>query len=533
VTDDTFDPAPDGVSTLRLYLQALVRRWPLLVAPLLAIPLVTFVATKAQHEVFEASASVLVNRQEAATTTLIGQTPALDNPDRTMATQVSLARGNTVVDRVRTLADPPLPRTVFVARSKVFPAADILVFTFSDGSRERAARLAAAYAREYIRYRRALDTAGLEQTLAELRGQLTQLQRQGRGSSALFTRLADRAEQLEALTALRRSNVTLVQTTSPGEAEQVAPRPLRNTALALAAGLVVGLVSVFLAELLGTKPRSAAELEALLGTRCLGRVRLGSRDALPLVTDPHGAEADAVYALQARVELANRSAGARTVMVTSGHAGEGKSVVAVNLAVALARSGRHVALVDLDLRQPEIARLLGLDDRVGVTSVAHGACGLVEALVAVPLADLDRDATSSRSNGRADVGGVLEVVTSGPLPGHPARLLGSKGLADALAGLAQRAEIVLVDVPPLLDAPDAAAVSARLDALLLVVDGRRARGPVLAEVRRTVSGWPLRPLGFALVERHAARVRARPLARSPRPARGAAAPATPERERVS
>ncbi|HZO48714.1 MAG TPA: P-loop NTPase [Gaiellaceae bacterium] len=532
MTDDTFDPAPDGVSTLRLYLQALVRRWPLLVAPLLAIPLVTFVATKAQHEVFEASASVLVNRQEAATTTLIGQTPALDNPDRTMATQVSLARSNTVVDRVRTAADPPLPRTVFVARSKVFPSADILVFTFSDGSRERAARLAAAYAREYVRYRRALDTAALGQTLAELRGQLAQLARRGRGSSALYTRLADRAEQLEALAALRRSNVTLVQTTSPGDAEQVAPRPLRNTALALAAGLVVGLVSVFLAELLGTKPRSVAELESLLGTRYLGRIRLGGRDALPLVTDPQGAEADAVYALQASLELANRPVGARTVMVTSAHAGEGKSAVCVNLAVALARSGRHVALVDLDLRHPEVARLLGLDDRIGVTSVAHGACGLVEALVAVPLADLEREAASSRSNGRAELGGVLEVVTSGPLPAHPARLLGSKGLAEALAALAQRAEIVLVDVPPVLDAPDAAAVSARLDALLLVVDARRARGPVLAEVRRAVSGWPPRPLGFALVDQKPTRALARPLARPPLRARGATAPAASELERV-
>lgn len=522
--EERFELEQDGVSTLHHYLRALWRRKWVGLAPLVVIPLVTLVATARQQALHEASADVLVNRQEAATTSLIGQTPALDDAGRTMETQVRLARVPLLAERVLTATSlTGRSARALLARSTVFPLADILRFTVTDEDPALAARLASEYARQFVRYRRELDTAGLARALEELRRQITQLEKTGRVDSPLYVRLADREQQLVALEALRTSNVSVVQTAAAADATQVAPRPLRNTALALAAGLVVGLVVVFLWETLSTKPRSQVEIAALLGMPFLGRLRLDSRAAgavsSPLLADPGGAEVDAFHALRTNLELANAGIGARAIMVTSLHGGEGKSATVASLGVVFARAGRRVALVDLDLREPSLTRLFGLDNRLGATTLARGECELADALVAVPVEDADERGPAAGANeGPGDVG-TLAIVAAGPLPTHPAKTLCSSALAAALSDLGRRADIVLVDVPPLLDAPDAAAVSALLDGLLLVVSSRRTRRPALAEARRAVDAWPLARLGFALTEGADGRPHVRALHRSTRQAR--------------
>jgi Mrp family chromosome partitioning ATPase len=179
-------------------------------------------------------------------------------------------------------------------------------------------------------------------------------------------------------------------------------------------------------------------------------------------------------------------------MVTSPHDGERKSETALQLGFALARAGSHVVLVDLDLRRPALSERIGLDRLPGLTSVAGGECELDEALVSLPLGD---DAYRA-----GDPGGRLEAVGPGHVAIHPAELLSSGGLARTLEELRQRADVLLLDVAPVLDAPDAAALAPRLDAVLLVVSSRDARGPVLADVRRTIESWPVSRLGFAVVE---------------------------------
>jgi Mrp family chromosome partitioning ATPase len=481
--------------------QALWRRKWIVLVPLVLVPLVTLLASLGQASVYEASADVLVNRQEAATTTLIGQTPALDDPERTMETQVLLASVPAVVERtIQAAGVTGLSPGALRNSSTVFPLADILRFVVSDEDPGRAARLASEYARQFARYRRELDTVGLEATLAQVTRQIEQLEAAGNANSPLYVRLADREQQLESLTALRTSNVSVVQTSTAGDAEQVAPRPLRNAALALVAGLVVGLILVFLWETLSTRPRSTQEFEDLLGMPFLARLKAGRGGSSLLTHAAIGREADAVHTLRTNLELASSAVGARKIMVTSARGGEGKSATTAQLGIALARAGRHVTLVDLDVRSSALTRLMGLDNRRGVTSLVRGECELAEALVAIPLDQEEEASAPAATNGRRDFGALLEVVGSGPLRGHPSETLSSTALASVLAELERRADIVLVETPPLLDAPDAASVATRLDGLLLVVSSRDARGPTLADVRRTVDAWPLAKLGFALTE---------------------------------
>jgi capsular exopolysaccharide synthesis family protein len=469
----------DGVSTLRHYVNVLWRRKWLAIVPLVLLPALVYVSSKREPAVYEAFAEVLVNRQEAAATSLVGQTPAFDDFGRTLDTQVRLARTEGVLRSVLDRAGLPNTSTRALKKdSSVFPLDNLIRFTVSSKQRDLAPRLATAYAEEFVRFRRELDTAGYAATLDELRKQIGQLEAAGRVDSPLYVRLADREKQLEALTALSSSNVSVVQTAARGDEEQVAPRPMRNTALAAVVGLVLGLLLVARWETLSTRPRSVEESEGLLGIPFLGRLQLGGRSP--------SAEADAFHTLRTNLELANTQVGARTIVVTSLHGGEGKTTVAANIAAAFSRAGRRVVLADLDLREGLLTKRLGVDNRRGVTALARGEGSVDEAVVTVPV-----DATHA-----------VDVVASGALPSNPGDLLASRTLQTALAQLQERAELVVVDVPPVMDSADAAALSTRLEhaALLLVVDGRRARRPELARARRAIDVLPIAKIGFALTE---------------------------------
>ncbi len=312
-----YDDRPDGVSTLRHYLNVLWRgRWIGLVAIGLVV-LVALLATLRQQSMYEVSADALINRQEVATTSVIGQTPALDDAARTMETQVRLARIPAVLER--TIADAGvtgLSASRLSAHSSVFPLADILRFSVSDHDPGRAASLASAYARAFVRYRRELDTSGLARTLEQLRSQMRQLQAAGKSNSALYVRLADREQQLETLRTLRSSNVSVVRTPAAADADKVAPRPRRTLAIALVIGVVVGLILVFLRRASARSLATENEVEALrAGMPFLGRLRLGVEgDVWRSSVGARGDDGDAIHGLRTNLELANAQIGARTIM---------------------------------------------------------------------------------------------------------------------------------------------------------------------------------------------------------------------------
>ena len=491
---------PDGVSTSRHYLQVLWRRKWVVLVPLVTIPLAVYIASVRQDALYQVSADVLVNRQEVATTSLIGQTPALDDAGRTMDTQARLARVPLVAERALAAAGLPgaAPRTL-LDHSSVYPLGDFLRFQVSGDDPGPAARLANAYAHAFVRYRRELDTIGFEATLRQVRRQIGQLEAAGNVRSPLYLRLADREQQLEALRALRTSNVSVVETATGGDAEQVAPRPKRNTAVGLLAAGVVGLILVVLWETLSTRPRSTLEFEELLDLPFLGRVPAPEAETTSPV---RGAAADAIHGLRTNLELANASLAARTIMVTSPHEGEGKTGVLLQLGLALARSGRRVVLVDLDLRRSTLTGLTGLSGRPGMSDLVLGQASVDDILVPLPQsAGVDDERIDRLGASESSV----EVLGSGRTAVSPPELASAAAVAEVLTDLQQRADIVLVDVPPVLDVPDAAAVALRVDGLLLVVSSRTARGPVLADVRRAIESWPLVKIGFALTERTADR----------------------------
>jgi capsular exopolysaccharide synthesis family protein len=128
--------------------------------------------------------------------------------------------------------------------------------------------------------------------------------------------------------------------------------------------------------------------------------------------------------------------------------GEGKTTLAVNLAVALAEAGKHATLVDADLRRPRVTRHLGLVAGVGVTTVLTGAAALEE--VIQPVGD-----------------GGLQVLAAGPRPPNPSELLSSEAMSELLEQLARTRDIVVIDAPPLLPVADTSALAGLVDGVLV------------------------------------------------------------------
>jgi len=474
---------------LRRILSILRRRWLIILVAVLVTPSVVVAGSLTQTAVYESSSDVLLSYQNlAGSLTGTADSSAAVDPERAAATQAQLARVPTVA--ARTLAAAGLSdRDVddFLGSSSVSASdsSDLLTFSVQDEDRALASRLATEYATQFIAYRLELDTAAIERARTELQARIREVREEGGGDSSLLATLVDKDQTLQTLQSLQTSNALLVREGST--ADQVAPRPVRSGVIALGLGLLVGIGFAFLRETLDTSVRSADEISERLGLTLLARLpepprRLRAANRLAMVEQPSGIDAEAFRMLRTNIEFADLGQGPRVIAVTSAVSGEGKSTTAANLAVAFARAGRAVILVDLDLRRPSLHTFFDLAGRPGVTDVVLGTHGLEEALATVAL-DGDRSATAGVPNG-TPAPARLRVLTSGPLPHDTGEFVGGAGLATLINGLRSRADLVIVDTPPLLQVGDTMTMSVNLDAVILVTRINVASRRTISETSR-------------------------------------------------
>jgi Mrp family chromosome partitioning ATPase len=187
-------------------------------------------------------------------------------------------------------------------------------------------------------------------------------------------------------------------------------------------------------------------------------------------------------------------------MVTSALEQEGKSTTIASLAVALARSGRRVALVDLDLRKPYLHRFFGISQVPGVIDVVSGRRELATALKPILLPGYDRRSSrlASSKHSRGDASSLLAVLPAGPLGPDPAFLVGSPKMTALLEQLKNDWDFVLVDAPPLPAVDDGLALSASVDGVLVVTRSGLVPRRMLQEMSRLLDSSPAEVLGFVL-----------------------------------
>jgi capsular exopolysaccharide synthesis family protein len=154
--------------------------------------------------------------------------------------------------------------------------------------------------------------------------------------------------------------------------------------------------------------------------------------------------------VRTNVIFSSTPAGSRSLVVTSTGPGEGKTLVAANLAIALAQSSHRVLLIDADMRKPRVHEVFGKAKEPGLSNVLVG------------------NAEASQCISKTSVQG-LWVLPAGVTPPNPAELLGSKRFKDFLGSLAQHFEYVVFDSPPVMAVTDSSIVAHTVDGVLFVV----------------------------------------------------------------
>lgn len=256
------------------------------------------------------------------------------------------------------------------------------------------------------------------------------------------------------------------QLVDPAEPNRVpvSPKTSRNLVLALGIGAALGLGLALLLEVLDNRIRGKEDLEATAkGLPVIGMIPVSSewRDAsTPIVVSidaPESRTAESYRSLRASIQFIGIDQPLHTVQVTSPASSEGKTTTLVNLAIALARAGKQVVVVDCDLRRPRVHQFFDLPAEPGLTSVLLGDLPLLATLKQVEGVD------------------GLRVLTSGSTPPNPSELLSGQRALEIFDTLRSSCDIVLVDSPPVLPVSDGVVIASRVDATVIVVDDRRTR----------------------------------------------------------
>jgi capsular exopolysaccharide synthesis family protein len=237
---------------------------------------------------------------------------------------------------------------------------------------------------------------------------------------------------------------------APVPSSPYSPRLLKNLLVGLIVGLVIGAVAAFVREGLDRRLRDSDEVEGTTGAPILGVIPTELDDVrTPVLTHPMSARAEAYRKVRTNLTFAGATGMPKSLLITSAVSGEGKTTLATNLALACARTGQRVALVDADLRRPMVSDYLEVEEGLGVTSVLSGDVTLEQAMTTI-------------DNGR------INVLGSGPIPGNPSELLGSARMTAMLEELGATHDVVIVDAPPVLPVADALVLVDAVDAVVLV-----------------------------------------------------------------
>ena len=209
---------------------------------------------------------------------------------------------------------------------------------------------------------------------------------------------------------------------------------------------------IFVANLLNTKVQSQQDVTAVINAPIIGEIAHNTEKTVVVMQDSRSPIAEMFRLVRANLNFVTMGKYNIVLLVTSGRSGEGKTFFSINLAASLAITGKRVVLLDLDLRNPGIAKKLALTEGQGITnylvSDTVSINDIIQKSIEVP---------------------ELSVITAGPLPPNPAELMMSPKFAGLIQELKENFDYIIVDTPPVGQVADAFTINSLIDYTIYLV----------------------------------------------------------------
>ncbi|NNG06884.1 MAG: AAA family ATPase, partial [Desulfobacteraceae bacterium] len=346
----------------------------------------------------------------------------------------------------------------------------------------------------------------IEKQEIDLRGELEKVDRKTKvlmDKKLEFDRLKRRVDSYHDMTALleRKNQEALIRRAEKPEEVTIVkpallasqpvnpPKTVATGAAGILIGLVLGIVIGFTVETFDTSLGAIEDVEETLGTQVLGiipqadvkDIREGLKEKHPEKIKEHSVEqavnlishlvpksmmAESFRALRTNIEFKEAEKEIKTIVIASTSPEEGKTLVAMNLAITMSQAGTKVLLVGSDLRKPTVDKAFGVEMTPGLSDILMGNYpwrDTVKTVTDIIMGQMSPDEvmmTPGLDN--------LHIITSGAIPPNPAELMDSKRFIDFLQEAKEEYDVVIFDSPPILSTADSAILGANADGVLLV-----------------------------------------------------------------
>jgi capsular exopolysaccharide synthesis family protein len=205
----------------------------------------------------------------------------------------------------------------------------------------------------------------------------------------------------------------------------------------------------------------------------------GFQSGLMTTLDNHSMIGEAYRAVRTSLLLSTAGTPPKTILVTSGQSGEGKTTTAINTAISLTQLGAKVIIIDCDLRRPSVHKRLNISAAKGLTNYLATNCELSSVTQHLDIPNLD-------------------VIPSGPIPPNPAELLSSRKMKEMLKGLRSKYDHIILDSPPVVNVTDPIILSTIVEGTIFVIHGGKTRRDIVKRARQELQNVKSKIFGVIL-----------------------------------
>jgi non-specific protein-tyrosine kinase len=489
---------------LNFYIAPLKKWWKLLIAAALVAAVSSFLATLPQPNIYESKTTLIIGR------TLEDPNPSSNQimMDRQLAVIYADLAGREIIqnETMNALGIDWLPKYEAVA----VPNSQLIEIKVVDNIPERAQAVANELANQVIRNSPGSSASMSEERITFINSQLDSFQQQiqvtqdeierlrkelGEQTSAI--QIQDTQNSISALenklSSLQDNYATLLSSAPQGASNiisvlapaelpvrPIGPNRLLIVVVAAFSGFAFASGAAYFIEFSSNKVGTTSEVEHILQMPILAKIpEIKTENKWDHVKEfPFSPVAESFRSLRTNIELSSVDHKLKTLMISSPGTSEGKSTIAINLAVAIAQSEKKVILLGADLRKPVLQEMLGLEGKKGLSDLMRKEVALKDVMYQI------------QENS-------LWVIPSGTLPPNPTELLGSKTFSQILNALNDMVDIVILDGAPFIVA-DAPVLAAQVDGLLLVIRPDYTKKDAMISMREQIKRTGCLALGVVL-----------------------------------